>query len=759
MRVRGSLRVNGIVQGVGFRPHVYRLAQRMGLTGQVRNDDRGVHIEIEGTKDSVEAFRSALVDNSPPLAVIQTCTFEDIPLVGDREFLIRESSSESSATTSISPDIATCGDCLNELYDPSDRRYRYPFINCTNCGPRYTIIQKIPYDRPYTSMAGFTFCSSCEREYRDPSNRRFHAQPNACPACGPKVWLQDGDGRVNCSDPIAETVARLKRGEIAAVRGVGGYHLVVDAANEQAVRQLRRRKGREEKPLALMAPDAAAIRRICHVSSEEQALLESHTRPIVLLEALPEHGLAESVAPGNRFWGFMLPYTPLHHLLLRDNFDALVMTSGNLSEEPIAIGNEEALARLQNLADFFLLHDREILQRCDDSIARVAAGEPGVIRRARGYVPAPISLPVPVSIPVLACGGELKNTIALARGEAAFLSQHIGDLDNPAAYDFYKHCIDHLQNVLQITPGCLAHDLHPGYLSTKWALRQEELPNIAVQHHHAHLVSVMTDNGITAPTIGIVLDGTGFGTDGTVWGGEILVGDAAGFERRSWLQPVPMPGGEAAIKQPWRMAVSWLLSVFGAKAQDLRIPLWENLKTNDVDLLRQMIDRDVNSPKTSSCGRLFDSVSAMLGLCREVTYEAQGAIALEMVAGEDSVEAYEYDSRLGEEGPIDVGPLIRAIVRDLERGEPVELIAGRFHHTLSNMLVGSVVSAREKSQINRVGLSGGAYQNKLLFEYMVGLLEKEGFEVLTHHQVPTNDGGLALGQAVIAGVQYASGDR
>jgi len=754
-RVRQALRVSGVVQGVGFRPHVYRLANELSLSGFVRNDDRGVYVEIEGSPEGVTSFRSRLLAEPPPLASIENISSDDLLPRYDGAFVILQSESRAQATALISPDMAVCADCLDELFDPHDRRYRYPFINCTNCGPRYTIIESIPYDRPSTSMAHFRMCSDCEREYHDPSHRRFHAQPNACPVCGPRVWLEDGGGRVDCDDPIAEAAARLKQGRIAAVKGLGGFHLTVDASNDQAVRELRRRKGREEKPLALMASDVETIRCFCVVSSDEQALLEHRARPIVLLQARANRGLAGSVAPGNRYLGFMLPYTPLHHLLLRSHFQALVMTSGNLSEEPIAIGNEEALARLSGIADFFLLHDREILQRCDDSIVRTAGAQTRIIRRARGYVPEPIAVETSVRRPVLACGGELKNTIALARENKVFLSQHIGDLDNPAAFGFFEHCIGHFQNVLQVIPECLACDLHPGYLSTQWALRQTDLPKIAVQHHHAHLVSVMADNGVTAPTIGLILDGTGYGADGTIWGGEVLIGDATRFERFAWLQPVPMPGGDAAVRQPWRMAASWLCSAFGDRAREVRLPCWNHISSEDSDLLIQMIAKGVNSPLTSSCGRLFDAVSSMLGLCHEASYEAQGAIALEMAAAGRDCEPYKLEHSRGSGGPIGLNSLITAIVRDIERGEPTESIAGRFHLTLADLLIKAVESAREENGLNRVGLSGGVYQNKLFFEYIVKELEARGFDVLTHRRVPTNDGGLALGQAIIADASYA----
>jgi len=746
---RLRLDVNGVVQGVGFRPYVYRLANEVGLGGHVNNHSRGVTIEIEGSPQKVETFRNRLIAELPPLARIDECHAQAIPVRGEIEFRITLSADNATASTIIPPDIATCDDCLREMFDPGDRRYRYPFINCTNCGPRYTIVESIPYDRSYTSMKLFDLCPDCHREYHDPADRRFHAQPNACPVCGPGLTLHDETGGVTCDDPIQTVIDYLRDGRVVAIRGVGGFHLAVDASNEAAVCKLRERKQRAEKPLAMMAPDIDAVRRFCQVSKDEQTLLLEHTRPIVLLKRIENDSLAPSVAYDNRFYGFMLPYTPLHHLLLRGNFDALVMTSANLAEEPIAIGNDEAIDRLGGIADCFLLHNRDILQRCDDSIVRHAAGAKRIIRRARGFVPQSVYLMGQIERPILACGGELKNTIALARDNRVCLSQHIGDLDNPSALGFFEECVDHLKGMLQIEPDLIAHDLHPEYLSTKWALNQSDIPTVGIQHHHAHLVSVLADNSISEPAIGIILDGTGYGTDGTIWGGEILYGDARGFDRLAWLDPVPMPGGEAAIRQPWRMALGYLQHVYGDALNDLDLPFVKDLTREEMDITLQMIAKGLNSPLTSSCGRLFDGVAALLDLCREINYEAQAAIKLEMIARPTEFRL-PCISQAVATGALPIDNLVRGVVDAVGAGvEPGE-IAGAFHYALADLFVDAAIAVREKTGCDRLALSGGVYQNLFFFEYILDRLRREQFNVYCHRQVPTNDGGLALGQVVIA---------
>jgi len=746
---RRRIRVRGIVQGVGFRPCVYRLAVDGGLTGFVRNDAEGVLIEIEGRGPAIETFCRQLKNEPPALAKITSWEMTDLQPDGDPAFSILDSDRGKPAATLISPDVAVCADCLRELYDPGDRRYLYPFINCTLCGPRFTIVEGIPYDRSNTSMAGFPMCPACSQEYHRPQDRRFHAQPVACPACGPQLqFFSPSDLSHPLPDPLQTAIGWLDRGKILAVKGLGGFHLAVDARDTAAVAELRRRKGRAEKPFALMAPDLDAIREFCRVSDEEAALLLHPSRPIVLLTARPGIGLSPLVAPQNRFLGFMLPYTPLHDLLLRDHFKALVMTSGNFSEEPIAIDNREAFDRLGNLADGFLIHNRDILQRCDDSIARLMNGKPAVIRRSRGHVPQPLFLERPVLERILACGGELKNAIALARGKEVFLSQHIGDLDNPSAFAFYRHAIAHLQRILEIEPQRIACDQHPDYLSTRWA-EEQGVPLIKVQHHHAHLASVMAENAVHDKCIGIILDGTGYGSDHTIWGGEVLIGDFASFERYAWLDPVMMPGGVKAIEQPWRMTASYLRHAFGGAWQNLNLPNHDRYRPH-WPLLQKMMDDKINSPLTSSCGRLFDGVAALLGLTMEINFEAQAAIQLEMCVDPDCSDLYETaltDAEIA--GAIPIAPLIRAIVAELSLEAGV--ISARFHRTLAELFVRAAISARNHSGIERVGLSGGVFQNLYFSEYLQRRLMKESFQVITHSQVPSNDGGLALGQVVIAG--------
>lgn len=750
-KLRRRLRVNGVVQGVGFRPFVFRLAQSRGLAGFICNSSEGVLIEVEGTELDLDSFEVCLLEEAPPLAHILESDRESIDPVGEGAFLISDTRRDAVASTMISPDVAVCEQCVTELFDPTDRRYRYPFVNCTNCGPRFSIVRSIPYDRPNTSMSVFDLCQECAREYESPDNRRFHAQPNACHVCGPQVELLDKSGKEVITDcPISAAAKEVVAGRILAVKGIGGFHLAVDAYNEEAIQELRRRKGREEKPFALMAASLKQVEEFCYVSEAEKRLLKSLSRPIVLLEAKLNR-LAGEIAPGNRYLGFMLPYTPLHHLLLEEPVGPLVMTSGNYSDEPIAIENGEAVARLGGIADLFLCHNREILQRCDDSVVRVVRGRNRIVRRSRGHAPMPIYIEQGVDEPILACGGELKNTIALSRGNAVFMSQHVGDLDNPAALEFFEDCIRHTCSILEIEPKVLAHDLHPEYESTKWATRQEEMQRFGVQHHHAHLAAVVGENGWNDRAIGVILDGTGFGLDGTVWGGEVLVGDAATFERHAWLQPVALPGGEAAIKQPWRMALAHLHAAFGSECLNLEIPFVASLDEFRAQTILEMIEKGVNSPLTSSCGRLFDAVASLLGIRNEVSYEAQAAIELEMLV-EPSEKSVYNGAILGGNacGSLALDALFREVVRDLIDSKRVEGIAGRFHRTLVEILLEAVVTAREKHGINTVGLSGGVFQNAVMLDYFLFRLEQEGFSALSHSLVPANDGGLAFGQLVVA---------
>ncbi len=756
---RRRIRLNGIVQGVGFRPFVYQLATELELSGFVRNDAHGLLIEVQGPAKRLDDFYTRLLRQRPALARIDRHRSTTLNVQKPNSFTIRPSLRDRKAVTGISPDVAVCTLCLQEMADPRDRRYHYPFINCTHCGPRYTIIRSLPYDRPNTSMAVFPLCPQCRQEYESPENRRFHAQPNACPVCGPRLTLYAADGRPIDADPLFPFIwQQLHRGAILAVRGIGGFHLCADAHNGAAVQTLRLRKGREEKPLAIMVRDRQTVERYCRLDETENELLFSAARPIVLLQKKETGDLACGIAPGNRYLGVMAPYAPLHHLLLSGPLDSLIMTSANFSEEPIAIANAEALQRLNRIADYFLFHDREILQRCDDSVARVILHKPILIRRSRGYVPEPVHLARRLSVPVLACGGELKNTIALARDREVFLSQHIGDLTNPPALAFFQQTIDHLQQVLEIEPAVIACDLHPDYLSTQWAQRQKKKPLVCVQHHHGHLVSVMAENHITQPCIGVILDGSGYGLDGTVWGGEVLIGDARSCNRFAWLQPVPMPGGEAAIRQPWRMTAAYLYAVYGDDLLQLDSPLIHRQPKQELTLIMRMMATHTNCPITSSCGRLFDAVAGLLGLREEISYEAQAAVELEMLADEQSADPYPTP-RFSGSGALATDFLIRRLVEDWSRGVAPALIAQRFHATLAEIFVQACRAAREKTGIPLTALSGGVFQNRLFFHLIHDRLQKEGFKVISHHSVPTNDGGLALGQAVIAAAQVQSGKK
>ena len=749
---RNRIDIEGIVQGVGFRPFVYQLARRWNLTGWVLNDSRGVSIEAQGAAPNLAAFAGQVRTQAPPLAVITRFDVRDCPVEVEEAFVIRASVGDRERKAQISPDTFVCEDCLRELFDPADRRYRYPFINCTNCGPRYTIVTSVPYDRPHTTMRDFPLCEDCRAEYEDPSSRRFHAQPNACPVCGPRLSFHDRQGRkLEVADPARHAVELLRQGRILAVKGLGGYHLVADAANDEAVAELRRRKARDEKPFALMSRDLDQVGLYARVNEAEQRLLAGVERPIVLVRRRDDHPLSPRVAPRNRFFGVMLPYTPLHYLLLDEHFTALVMTSANLSDEPIVFEDAEAFARLGGIADAYLLHNRRIHTRTDDSIARVMAGRAVLMRRSRGYVPRGIFLPQEQP-PVLALGAELKNTVCITQENRAFLSQHIGDLKNLEVLRGLEHTVTHLQDILSVQPRVVAHDLHPDYLSTRFA---EELPGvrrIAVQHHHAHLVSCLAENGRDEPAIGVIFDGIGYGSDGHIWGGEFLLGNAEGFRRGAHFAYLPMPGGDAATREPWRMAVSALTHAYGAEFPPL--PFLAAMDARDVRLLQQMIARGINCPLTSSCGRLFDAVAALIGLRQKVSYEGQAALELEQVisAGEEAV--YPFALQQGEESLVlDPAPLIRALVLDLEGRVPIGILSARFHNTLAVMVRAVCRRLRTASGLTLAALSGGVFQNRYLTEKTLALLEEDGFTVVTHSLVPPNDGGLALGQAVIAGRQ------
>jgi hydrogenase maturation protein HypF len=701
---------------------------------------------------------------APPLARITNVTVQDLPevaLSNDADFRIIHSREGEEVRTLISPDVAICADCLREMFDPKDRRHLYPFINCTNCGPRFTIIRDIPYDRPSTSMAKFPMCPACLAEYENPLDRRFHAQPNACWDCGPRVELWDKAGQtIVCDNPIVEAAAALRAGSVVAVKGLGGFHLAVVATNPAAVALLRQRKRRVEKPFAVMVPDLTAAEAICELDDAGRTALQSIQRPIVLLPKKPRSIVPAEVAPFNRYLGVFLPYTPLHYLLLAaGKFKALVMTSGNLSEEPIAIDNREAVRRLSGLADYFLVHNRDILLRCDDSVLRVSSGITRQMRRSRGFVPVPVFLKEEQTS-VLAVGGELKNTICLTKGKHAFLSQHVGDLENVESYGFFHEAIEHLQRILEIRPAIIAYDLHPDYFSTRWALEQTGAKLVGVQHHHAHIASCMAENHLEGPVIGFALDGTGYGTDGMIWGGEVLIAGYEGFERAAHFEYVPLPGGSAAIREPWRMAVSYLAHHFGREFLEqefmkLDIPFMRELNRSKVEFLLQMMEKGVNSPLTSSCGRLFDAVAALTGVRQQVNYEAQAAIELEM-AMTGSAEDGAYPIKLlpdtasrDDRWIISTRPLFEALLDDLGRGTSVATISRRFHNGLVECFVELASLLRSKNALSRVCLSGGTFHNVYLSQQLEARLSEAGFEVFTQKEVPAGDGGLSLGQAMV----------
>jgi hydrogenase maturation protein HypF len=844
-----KITIRGVVQGVGFRPFVYNLAEQFGLSGWVLNNSAGVEIEAEGSREAVEAFVTALRDEAPPLSHIESLEAREAPLQSYHHFEIRHSERQEGRYQLISPDIATCPDCLHELLDPADRRYRYPFINCTNCGPRFTIIADIPYDRPSTTMRAFSMCPDCQREYNDPRDRRFHAQPNACPACGPELELvlgpkfqasgssTDTSNTQHIVDVIAQAADLLNRGYILAIKGLGGFHLACDATNVEAVQTLRERKRRPDKPFAVMIGTMNKVVEHCELPQEEETLVASPQCPIVLLPWRPTSSVVRQVAPCTPYLGVMLPYTPLHHVLLRDVGRPLVMTSGNLTEEPIAAENEDALHRLAHLADAFVLHNRDIYARYDDSVwfvphipsadtapykshseqgsdeqspltetARTHSKDsslpsiaqndtrtygldpkprtrqpvttlPQPIRRARGYAPFPIKLPAGKSPQILACGAEIKNTFCLARDEYAFVSQHIGDMENLETMEHYQRTIELYKHLFRVEPEVIAYDLHPDYLATKYAREQVAAFNlhpVAVQHHHAHLAACLVDNGWRqedGSVIGVSLDGTGYGADGHIWGGEWLVGNYSGYRRAAHLEYLPLPGGDLSTRNPWRIAYSYLYTLLG-EVPAFAVP--QDVSKAEVALLRQQIDRQFNCPLTSSMGRLFDAVSALLGVRARTSYEAQAAIELEMVARAQmdtwtkqqigrfadrslpvgqlrALRPYPF----GIETAVDryvVGPgeLFAELLSDMQTGVPVDEMAVRFHKTVAQMTVEVCARIANDTGLHTVALSGGCFQNRLLLALTVPALLASGFQVCHHRQVPCNDGGLSLGQAAIA---------
>ncbi|MFC1569174.1 carbamoyltransferase HypF [bacterium] len=762
MSRRKQINIDGVVQGVGFRPFIYRLAKAHTLSGFVSNTPEGVLVEVEGKESDLNAFIQQ-VRHSPPIrSQITELHIFDIPIHQDSEFKILQSPTSLHRSTLISPDIATCDECVKELTDPSNRRFQYPFINCTDCGPRYTIIQDVPYDRPKTTMKSFTMCPECQKEYEDPTNRRFHAQPNACSICGPRVWLADSSGEeIPDVHPIPQAIQFLKQGKILAIKGLGGFHLTCDASNDHVVQLLRQRKHREEKSLAVMVKNIKSLRQIAVVSDLEKTVLLSSERPIVLLRKKPTFSLSEYVAPHNPYIGVMLPYTPLHHLLMDGPLNALIMTSGNLSEEPIAYTNRDASERLNNIADYYLFHDRDIYIRNDDSVISVIDDQMRFIRRSRGYAPMPVFIP-DTNRCVLAVGGELKNTISLLKNDRVFLSHHIGDLENAETLTSFEQAVQHLIKILDIEPKLIAHDLHPDYLSSQWALKQS-LPKIGIQHHHAHIVSCMSENGYSKPVIGLALDGTGYGTDGNLWGGEVIVSDFKSFERVAHLEYRSMPGGSLVIKEPWRMALSYLYSMQDQDRLEieswgdhlLTLPAFNKISRDKIFTVIQMIHQNINCPFTSSLGRLFDAVSFITGICENTTFEGQPAMLLEQAMqnpyAKDMIypNAFEFESH---KNPIQINPnhLFQCILEDINDKIPVSKISFRFHCSIVDLFVRLSLIVSEKTGIQTIALSGGCFQNRFLLSRLSNVLIKEGLSVISHHHTPCNDGGLSLGQAVIA---------
>ena len=772
-RRRTHVRVEGTVQGVGFRPYVYRLAGELGLDGFVLNDAHGVLIEVEGSSEKVQEFLARLTSEAPPLARVERVAADEREPTSCAGFTIRESPRGGVPDAPVTPDSATCSDCLAELLDPADRRFRYPFTNCTNCGPRFTIVRAVPYDRPFTTMAGFRMCERCRAEYDNPGDRRFHAQPNACPDCGPSVSLINvhGDpvGRGDTSDDLAAAAAALRAGRdtvaaaaaavcagrILALKGIGGFHLACRADDEAAVSALRARKHREDKPFALMAPDLETARALVWLDSDAEESMLGPERPIVLASRRPDAIVAPAVAPGSPELGVMLPYSPLHHLLLADAGTTLVMTSGNVSDEPIAYGDEDARVRLAGIADLFLIHDRPIHTRTDDSVLRVLDGRTTFLRRSRGYVPASIELPGAAARPVLGCGAELKSTFCLAKGARAWVGHHIGDLKNYETLRSFEEGVAHFERLFAVAPEVIAHDLHPEYLSTKYAAEREGAELVAVQHHHAHLAACLAEHGETGPALGAIFDGTGYGDDGTIWGGELLFGDLADFRRVGMLLPVRLPGGERAIRQPWRMACAWL-SVAGEGPPALPRALAGRVPQRTWEQVAELARTGVASPLTTSMGRLFDAVAALCGLRAEVNYEGQAAIELEAAC--DPRERGSYPLALvgtGELLVLDPRETIHAITADVDAGARVGTVATRFHAAVAGATAAACTRAAAEHGTELVVLSGGVFQNRRLLTETAAGLRAAGLRVLMPERLPCNDGGIAYGQVAVAARRMA----
>ncbi len=771
--------INGVVQGVGFRPFIFVLAQKHHLSGDISNTDDGVCIFIQGPAKAIDRFIADIEVKKPLLSSITDLNTQDAQPRATESFKILKSRTTHTRTTLISPDVAVCKDCLSELSDPGDRRYEYPFINCTNCGPRYTIIEDIPYDRPKTSMKFFNMCPVCKKEYDDPLNRRFHAQPNACPTCGPQIFLTDNTGKKIQADPkdaLSQAAQYLNQGKIIGIKGLGGFHLACDAANNDSVKRLRQQKNRPHKPFALMAKNVKTLTAHVTINTDEQNLLESYHSPIVLLKkkntdpvSNSKICIAKAVAPMNNDLGCMLPSTPLHHLLFEKGPDILVMTSGNRSGEPLSIDNDDALEAFSHVADYFLLHNRDIYFGTDDSVARILDKKIRFIRRSRGYAPLPIALDQQMPR-ILGCGAGLKNTICLTRNKQAFLSPHIGDLDNVKTFEYYQRNIDHLKQILDIQPTIIAHDLHPGYMSSQYAHDQDQghdqdqdqgqtqknIKTVAVQHHHAHAVACMAENHFDGNAIAITLDGTGFGTDGHIWGGEILVCSKKEFTRKAHLSYIPMPGGDAAVLEPWRMATSMLYQAFGDDLLNLDLPFTQEIDNKKLAFICQMMEKDLNSPLTSSAGRLFDAVASLLCIRHTISYESQAAMELEALADLKDQRTYDfhildhtyYDLETSYE--IDMIPAIGQMVEDIGDGRSEQLISARFHNTLTKAFCWVTELISKETGLTDIVLSGGVFNNKRIFTQTVNTLTSKNFTVHTHSILPTGDGSISLGQVVVA---------
>ena len=737
MTRRASGRVEGVVQGVGFRPYVYRLAREEGLAGYVLNDERGVLLDVEGDCEAVERFVARLPAEAPPLASIESVAWASLPPTGELRFRILESAHGGEPDAPVAADAATCTACLGELLDPADRRYRYPFVNCTDCGPRFTIVRGVPYDRPLTTMAGFAMCPACQAEYDDPGDRRFHAQPNACPVCGPTVRLGEAAG----DDAMHLAAAALLDGEIVAVKGLGGYHLACRADDEQAVARLRARKHREDRPFALMVRNVATARTLVELSEAEAQLLAGHERPIVLARRRPDAPVAAAVAPRSGELGVMLPYSPLHHLLAHDTATTLVMTSGNVSDEPIAYHDDDARERLAGIADHVLLHDRPIHTRTDDSVVRAVDGRPVMLRRSRGHVPAALALPL-AAPGLLACGAEMKSTFCVAKGARAWVGHHIGDLRNEETLRSFTDGVAHFEELFAVSPEVVAHDLHPDYLSTTYALAREGVEHVAVQHHHAHLAAVLAEHGERGPAVGAIYDGTGYGTDGTVWGGELLSGDLEGFARDGALWPVRMPGGDRAVRQPWRMACAWLTAAQEAEPAPLA-----GIEPRTWHAVAQLARTGLAAPLTTSMGRLFDAVAALCGVRTVVTYEGQAAVELEAVADRSERGAYPLDVAAG---VLDARPTVLAVADDVAAGVEPAVVAARFHRAVARATAQACAEVAATRGLDTVVLSGGVWQNRLLLELTLALLRDGGLRVLVPERLPPNDGAISFGQAAVA---------